>query len=96
MKKPKSKTAKKAVEERIVYKEQLRELTQEQIKQYEEFVQNRIKGAWIDEEIKLLVDTFSHVFAVQYNIKTLAIISYESTFVLNHLQQQLDKVYYDA
>ena len=96
MKKPKSKSAKKVIEERIVYKEQLRELTEEQIKQYEEFVKWRTKGAWIEEEIKLLVDTFSHVFAVQYNIKTLLIISYESTFVLNHLQQQLDKVYYDA
>jgi hypothetical protein len=96
MKKPKSKSAKKVIEERIVYKEQLRELTQEQIKQYEEFVQNRIKGAWTPEEIKLLVDVFSQAFSIQYNIKTLAIISYESTFVLNHLQQQLDKVYYDA
>lgn len=67
--------------------------TDEQFEQYTSFMQTRSLNIWKDNDIKMLVDTYAHVFAIQYQTKNICRNCNGSGKLLFRITGELDKVY---
>ena len=63
--------------------------------EYDNFIETRKENKWNPDEVKYLINTYAHVFAIQYNSKELCISCAGSGKRLKEIQDKLDKVYYD-
>lgn len=68
-------------------------LTEQQHADYSEFVNRRTLNRWEYEDIKLVINLYAHIFAVQYNIKDFCIGCQGSAKKLFVMTEELDKVY---
>ena len=79
--------------ELVKSRQPLRDLTNEQYISYKEYKNNRTLNIWKDKEIQLLIDTYSHVFAIQYILKDLKENSKGSDRKLRRMSKELDIVF---
>ena len=68
-------------------------LTEEQEQRYKEFKDTRKPKQWNDSEIRLLVELYSHVFAIQYQSKDICRNCSGSGKKLQEIEKKLDEVF---
>ena len=68
-------------------------LTESQYNQYKTYRETRTLNVWNESDIKLLIDTYAHVFAIQYNSKTLCRSCAGSGKILFRISKELDIVF---
>ena len=68
-------------------------LTEEQEQRYKEFKDTRKPKQWNDKEIRLLVELYSHVFAIQYQSKDICRNCSGSGKKLQEIEKKLDEVF---
>jgi len=68
-------------------------LTPEMYDSYGTFVKNRSLNLWLNEDVKLLIDIYAHVFAIQYQNKDLCRNCGGAGKILFRITEELDKVY---
>jgi len=67
-------------------------LTEEQEQRYKEFKDTRKPKQWNDSEIRLLVELYSHVFAIQYQSKDICRNCSGSGKKLQEIEKKLNEV----
>jgi len=70
--------------------------TEDHIKDYAIFIYDRTKDKWTLEERKFLIDMYSHVFALQYNVKNFGGNCQGCAKTLQSMQEKLDEVYNES
>ena len=68
-------------------------MTETQYNEYKDYRENRTLNVWGEVYIKLLIDTYAHVFAIQYNSKSLCRNCSGSGKILFRLSKELDIVF---
>ena len=68
-------------------------LTETQYNNYKTYKENRTLNVWNEHEIKLLIDIYSHVFALQYHSKDLCRNCSGSGKILFRISKELDIVF---
>ena len=68
-------------------------MTEIQYNQYNEYRNTRTLNVWGEKEINLLIETYAHVFAIQYNSKNLCRSCSGSGKILFRLSKELDIVF---
>lgn len=76
-----------------VRRKPIRCFTEEQYNSYNEFTKTRTLNIWNDKDIKLLIDLYAHVFAIQYHANNLCKNCSGSGKILLRMTEELDKVY---
>jgi hypothetical protein len=71
----------------------LRCLTTEMFDSYSAFIERRSLNLWQDEDVKLLINLYAHVFAIQYQNKDLCRNCGGTGKILFRMTEELDKVY---
>jgi len=68
-------------------------LTPEMYDSYGAFIKNRSLNLWLNEDVKLLIDIYAHVFAIQYQNKDLCRNCGGAGKILFRITEELDKVH---
>lgn len=68
-------------------------LTDEQTQQFKQYKENKQKNKWNNQEISLLINLYSHVFAIKYNKKDLCTNCAGSAKILQKIDKRLTAVY---
>lgn len=69
-------------------------LTPEQYTYYDDYYNTRTLNTWSDRNvIQMLIDTYAHVFAIQYHMKDLCVNCKGSGRILKTISDRLDEVY---
>ena len=76
-----------------VRRKPIRCFTEEQYNRYKKFVETRTLNLWNDNHIKLLIELYAWVFAVQYHNKDLCRNCQGSAKKMLRMTEELDKIY---
>ena len=71
-------------------------LTENQLIQYGNFIDNRKDKKWQREDMQLLIDLYAQAFALQYNIKNFGANCQGCAETLQSMQDKLDSVYNES
>ena len=67
--------------------------TPEQYNLFQDYRNRRTLKSWNREDVKLLIDLYAHVFAIQYNANTLCSNCAGSAKILFNIDEKLEIVY---
>lgn len=68
-------------------------LTDEQREQFKDYTTRRTLKGWSEADIKMLIDMYAHVFALQYDIRTLCRNCVGTGKILKKIDEHLEIVY---